>query len=140
MLRTMAAADTTSMTTSLNGGGEALAWAFDASPDLVFAATSRGEVLYLNGAARAYWSEAAVGAPASRLLPGGPFREAEAAARSTGEAVRFEWGDEGPGGVRRWFGCTLSPLRLGDADVDVGADVGILCVSSDRTELKRSVS
>ena len=45
---------------------------------------------------------------------------------------RVEWGDEGTGGVRCWYACTVAPVRI-DGEV-----VAWLCVSTDMTEVKRN--
>jgi PAS domain S-box-containing protein len=115
---------------------DALAWAFESSPDLAFAAGRDGRIVFANPAARARWPGLARGVPAASLFPDDArdgYRTRESAVLATGEAARLEWGDHGPAGARAWFACTLSPLRDRDATI-----AGVLCVSSNVTQLKRS--
>ena len=117
---------------------EALRDAFEASPDLVFAAAADGKLLFANAVCRARDGKVGPGSRAALLFPdeARPLFEAfEAGVLAGGPAARFQWGDLGPAGVRHWFACTLSPLPSGPS----GAP-GYLCVSSDVTELKRSES
>jgi len=127
---------------------DALAWAFESSPDLAFAADRDGRVVFANPAARRRWPGLARGVQAASVFPDdarGDHGARAAAVLTTGEAARFEWGDHGPAGARAWFVCTLSPLLDGDATGDATGEstgdstiVGFLCVSSSVTELKRS--
>ena len=115
----------------------ALRSAFEASPDQVFAADAEGALLFVNAAGRARGGDVGVGGHAATLFPAEAqalFEAFEAGVRAGGPAARFQWGDLGPAGVRRWFTCTLSPLESG------GRRAGYLGVSSDVTELKRSES
>jgi PAS domain S-box-containing protein len=114
---------------------ETLAWAFGSSPDLVFAAGADGRVLFANAAARRRWPDMERGSgPAASFFDGVAegFGALEATVLRAGQPALMHWGDEGPAGTRSWFGCTLSPLTVGDAVT------GYLCLSSDVTELKRS--
>ncbi len=89
--------------------------------------------MFANVAAAARWPDATSG-PTESLFPDDArerLRAAEAAALA-GDPSSFQWGEHGPGGVRTWFVCTLSPLREGDAIV------GYLCLSTDITEQKRT--
>ena len=119
----------------MEGRLDALGFAFDSSPDLVFATDAEGVVLYLNGTARIRGKELSHPVSAAALLPAEYAERFNVLARvvlSTGEGTRFEWGDEGAAGVRSWFGCTLSALRID------GVIVGCLCVATDRTDVKRA--
>ena len=114
---------------------EALRAALEPSPDLVFAAAADGAVLFVNAALRARGAAPSPGARAMDLLPPEArplFEVHQSGVVAGGPAARFEWGELGPAGVRRWYTCTLSPLARG---ASVG---GYLAVSSDVTELKRS--
>jgi len=114
---------------------QSLAQAFRSSPDLAFAAGPDGRVLFANDAALAGATEREPGGVAALLFPEdvrSRFDALLAAVLASGAPSRFEWGEMGPGGARRWYGCTLSPLS------EAGDIVGCLCVSSDVTELKRS--
>jgi PAS domain S-box-containing protein len=118
---------------------EALAWALRPSPDLAFAAGTDGRLIFANEAAQQRWPGATVGAPAAALLPGDArerFSALEAGVIATGQPARFEWGEHGPAGVRRWFACTLSALSMGEGSS--GEIAGYLCLSSDITTLKSS--
>jgi len=120
-----------------NARVEALRSVFEASPDPVFAAAAGGALLFMNGVCRARAGAAAAENQAVALFPDAarPMFEAYVAGVvAGGPPARFQWGELGPAGVRRWFTCTLSPL-IGETGV-----AGYLCVSSDVTELKRSES
>jgi PAS domain S-box-containing protein len=115
----------------------ALRGAFEASPDQAFVAAADGTLLFVNAAVRARAASVGVGGPAAELFPPesrATFEILEAGVRAGGPATRFQWGELGPAGVRRWFTCTLGPLEAG------GRRAGYLCISSDVTELKRSES
>jgi signal transduction histidine kinase len=110
----------------------ALRFALGESADLVFAVDLDGRVTFMNRAALARWSEVALGTPAVALFPEesrSRYREVAAAVAGGGPAARFEWG---VGDVASWFACTVTPLVVGEAIA------GLLCVSSDATELKRA--
>ncbi|HEY4186853.1 MAG TPA: ATP-binding protein [Polyangia bacterium] len=112
---------------------EVLRQAFQGSPDLVFAAGVDGRVLFANDALRTRVPEVTLHVPATSLFPDdarAAFEALQTLVLSRGQSARFEWGEMGPAGARRWFGCTVSPLGA--------AGAGYLCVSSDATELKRS--
>lgn len=101
-----------------------LAACFDASPDGVVAFRADRTSLYENAAARQQRSLFDTNASGLADAIDTAFRDQA--------PTRFEWGDVGPGGVRCWFVCTVTPMRDGDA---VFAAVA---VSKDVTELKRS--
>ena len=115
------------MGTPLGVAVDVLQSALETSPDLVFAATADGTLLFLNAAFRARASAVGPGDRAAALFPD-EARAAFEAAAATGGAARFEWGDLGPAGAQHWFACSVSPLPAG----------GYLCVSSDVTALKQS--
>lgn len=115
--------------------GQALEWTLGASPSAAIAAAADGSIFYLNGAARARWPAAAVGAPVSSLLPGDARAELDAittAVLANGAPGHFECAVQGPDGVRSWLRFAVSPVR--DKD---GANA-FLCIASDVTELKES--
>lgn len=101
-----------------------LASCFDASPDSVVALGADRTSLYENVAARQ--QRALFDANASGLV------DAVDAAFRSRAPTRFEWGDLGPGGVRSWYACTVTPMCRGDAVV------AAVAISKDVTELKRS--
>ncbi len=111
-----------------------LASIFDASPDVVFGTDADRRLQYLNAAACGRWPDAVLASSAGELFLGA-FRDTFDAATDRvlagGSAARFEWGEAGPGGIRAWFVCTITPLR------SAGRVVGCLCLSTDTTELKR---
>src|SRR3954471_2423125 len=114
----------------------ALATALRSAADPALAIASDGRLLFANDAAAARWPHAAPGLRASELFTGAAraaFETGCAAVLSGGGAQRFDWGDEGPGGVVAWFACTLSPI----ADAD---PAGVPYLSSYVTEVKRSES
>jgi len=102
----------------------------EGSPDLVIAIDHDGRLAFVNRAAQARWTDAVLGSPASELFPV-EVRDALADAlvqvRAGGAAVRFEWGERGPGGIRVWFISTV--YASGD---------DCICGSTDVTELKRT--
>jgi len=111
-----------------------LAWAFEASRDLVFVADAQGRVLFANAVARSRWSFQQ-DVPVARFLPPTGhegFQAALASASPPSTAVQFGWGEHGSAGARTWYNSTLSPLLVD------GAVVGHLCVSGDVTVLKQS--
>jgi len=115
----------------------ALRRVFEGSPDQAFAADGDGTLLFVNAVVRARAGAVGPGDRAAALFPAEAaalFEACEAGVRAGGPATRFQWGELGPAGVRRWFTCTLSPLEHG------GRRAGYLCISSDVTELKRSES
>jgi PAS domain S-box-containing protein len=114
----------------------ALAAGLRGAPDPAFAIDLAGRLLFANPAAAARWPQAVSDTPATALFAAGGralFQSACAALLSSRDAQRFEWGEDGPGGVVAWFACTLSPV----AD-ESGAVTAILYLSSDITERKRS--
>jgi len=125
---------------------EVLRGAFEGSPDLVFAATAGGTLLFMNAACRARAGAIGADSRAAALFPDearAMFAAFEAGVVAGGPAVRFQWGELGPAGVRRWFTSTLSPLAPAPQDArppSSAAAAGYLCLSSDVTELKRSES
>lgn len=102
-----------------------LAACFEASPDGVIAFGPERAHLYENAAARR--QRALFDANASEL------GAAVDAALHSRTSTRVEWGDVGPGGVRAWFDCSISPVRGGDDAV-----VAALAISKDVTESKRT--
>ncbi len=101
---------------------------FGSGVDPVVILGPAGMVLYANAGARQRWNEgdtiAAADSFGRAVLP---------VVNLGGDVVRrVEWGDEGTGGVRCWYACTVAPVRI-DAEV-----VAWLCVSTDMTEVKRN--
>jgi PAS domain S-box-containing protein len=112
----------------------ALAWAFESSSDLVFAADARGGVLFANPALRQR-SGVDCDVPLASLLPAALTRELDAAVSDVLRGLeprRVEWGELDASGARAWYVCTVSPL------VVEGKAAGYLCISQDVTELKRT--
>lgn len=112
---------------------EALSWALGSSNSLALAAGTDRRVAFANPAAATRWPDA-TSVLTESLFPDDArerLRSAETAALA-GDPSSFQWGEHGPGGVRSWFLCTVSPLRERDAIV------GYLCVSTDITDQKRT--
>ena len=114
-----------------------LEWSLGASGDLAFATDRDGRVIFANHAARERWPDASETSDAGRLF--GPdarekFRGAVAQVLADAGSVTFEWGEYQHGDVRAWFSTTVSAL------LDGSTVEGVLCISRDALELKRSES
>jgi PAS domain S-box-containing protein len=102
----------------------------EASPDLVVVIDPGGHIAYLNRAAAERWPHAAPGGPAIELFPEETrvtLADQVVKVRAGGAAVRLDWGERGPGGIRAWFVASIY------ADGD-----DCVCCSTDVTELKRT--
>lgn len=101
---------------------------FGSGADPVVVIGRAGTVLYANAGAQQRWPEGstleAADSLGRALLP--------VVNAGNDDVRRVEWGDEGAGGVRSWYACTVAPIRVG-SDV-----VAWLCVSTDTTEVKRN--
>jgi len=101
---------------------------FGSGVDPVVVLGPAGTVVYANAGAQQRWSEG------STLAAADSFGRVVLPVINAGndDVRRVEWGDEGTGGVRCWYACTVAPVR-------VGSDVAAwLCVSTDMTEIKRN--
>jgi signal transduction histidine kinase len=88
-------------------------------------------VAFANRAACERWPQASPAAAGFPEPDRARFIAEHARVMASGAAVHFDWGDRGPGGVRAWFRCNVSPIRR-DSTV-----VGTLCWSSEITDFKR---
>ena len=120
----------------LADGSDALGWALESSPSVVFAASADGRVTFANAAAREHWGDAVTqGAPAANLFAGeerGRLAAIAARVLTTGETGAFDASELGRSGVRTWARYALSPLRENENIT------GYLCIATDETALKRS--
>jgi PAS domain S-box-containing protein len=99
---------------------------FAESEDGVAFIDGRGFVLYANNCARGWLTEG------TRVDETSAFGRAVLPALRSQAHARVEWGEDGPGGVRRWCVCALTPVR------EEGGPAGSVCLSTDVTELKRN--
>jgi PAS domain S-box-containing protein len=99
---------------------------FEGGADPVVVLGAAGKVLYANAAARQRWSEG------STIEAADGFGRAVLPVLGGDDVRRLEWGDEGAGGIRCWYACTVAPVRTG------GDVVAWLCVSTDMTDIKRN--
>jgi PAS domain S-box-containing protein len=114
----------------------ALTAALQDAAEPAFVAGLDGRLLFANRAATARWPQATPGAPAAALFPASgeaAFAAACSAVLTGAGAQRFEWGEEGLGGVLGWFAASVSPVAGAGGDT-----AGLLYLSSEVTELKRS--
>ncbi|MDP2054160.1 MAG: PAS domain-containing protein, partial [Acidobacteriota bacterium] len=120
----------------LAAGNDALGWALESTPNVVFAANADGHVTFANAAARAQWGDAVKeGAPAAGLFADearGRLAAVAAQALTSGETGAFDASELGRSGVRTWARYALSPLRESETIT------GYLCIATDETALKRS--
>lgn len=94
--------------------------------DPVLVLGTRGEVLYVNAAAQQHWSAG------SNIDPLSAFGRAVLPVIAAGQPSRGEWGEDGPSGVRCWYGCSIAPLREREVVL------AWLCICTEMTDLKRS--
>jgi PAS domain S-box-containing protein len=99
---------------------------FGSGVDPVVILGPAGTVLYANAGAQQRWSEG------STIAATDNFGRAVLPVLGSADVRRIEWGDEGTGGVRCWYACTVAPIRVGEQVL------AWLCVSTDQTEIKRN--